>query len=236
MYKKLLKIATISGASLLVGHTVYAGTNDDPLLSMVKIDSFSWVENEDRTYLFEGEAWVGYDLDKVWFKADIEHHQGATEELELQALYSKAVAANWDFQIGIRKDFLPNPDNHWLVVGFKGLTPYYFELDPSLFISESGQVGFRISAEYEIMLTQQWVLSPEVEMNAYSKDDEEYQRGAGLADSEVSLQLRYEISPKFAPFIAVSRNNAYGKTADFLRAEGETTNSTEYTLGFRAWF
>lgn len=235
-YRKFFRLAIIIGVIFSKSNTAYAGTNDDPLLSMVQIDAFSWVENEDNTYLFEGEAWFGYDLDKVWLKADIEHHQGATEELELQALYSKAVAPNWDFQVGIRKDFSPNPDNHWLVLGFKGLAPYYFELNPSLFISESGQVGFRMIAEYEVLLTQQWILSPEIEMNVYSKNDEQYQLGSGLADSELSLQLRYEVSPKFAPFIAISRNNAYGNTADFLRTQGEPTNSTEYTLGFRAWF
>ena len=213
-----------------------AGSKDDPLLTMVSIDRLAWVENEDDTYLFEGEVWLGYDLNKAWFKVEAERHQGATEEIELQALYSRAIAPYWDFQAGVRKDLLPDPDQHWAVVGFKGLAPYFFEVDSALFIGESGQTGLRLAAEYEMMLTQQWVLSPEVEVNFFGKDDAERGQGSGLADSELSLQLRYEITPKFAPFIEVSRSNYYGNTADFIRAEGEATSSTEYLIGFRAWF
>ena len=213
-----------------------AGAKDDPLLSMVIIDQLAWVENEDDTYVFEGEAWVGYDLNKLWFKADVERHRGSTEEVEVQALYSKAIAPYWDLQMGIRKDIIPDPDQHWAAIGFKGLAPYFFEVDSALFIGETGQVNLRFSAEYEVMLTQQWVLSPEIEANFFSKNDKERALGSGLSDTEVSLQLRYEITPKFAPFIAVSRSNHYGNTADYIRLENEAVNSTEYKIGFRAWF
>ncbi|WP_223669170.1 copper resistance protein B [Kangiella shandongensis] len=230
--KHSLTAITLCGMPLMAN----AGAKDDPLLSMVMVDEFSWVENEDDTYIFEGEAWFGYDLNKLWLKANIERHHGDTEEIELQALYSKAVAPYWDFQMGVRKDLLPNPDQHWAVIGFKGLAPYFFEIDSALFIGESGQTGLRFSAEYEMMLTQQWVLSPEIEANFYGKDDAERSIGSGLSDTEISLQLRYEVTPKFAPFIAISRNNSYGDTVNFLRAEGESANSTEYKIGFRAWF
>jgi len=52
-----------------------------------------------------GQFWAGYDLEKLWIKTEFESVGGETEESELQALYSKAIAPYWDFQVGLRKDF-----------------------------------------------------------------------------------------------------------------------------------
>jgi copper resistance protein B len=44
------------------------------------------------------------------------------------------------------------------------LAPYLFEVDASLFVGESGRLGARLDAEYEYMLSQKLILSPEVEI------------------------------------------------------------------------
>jgi copper resistance protein B len=66
-------------------------------------------------------------------------------------------------------------------------------VDAGVFIGESGQIGARLDAEYEYMFTQKLVLSPEIEPNAYSKDDEAIGIGSGLWDMALGLRLRYEI-------------------------------------------
>lgn len=216
---------------------VQAGANDDPFLTSAKIDQLELrsTEGPDPS-VFEGQFWAGYDLNKLWVKVDAEHVDSDYEELELQALYSRAISPYWNLQVGARKDFEPEPKRDWAVIALQGLAPYFFEVDASLFVGGPGRTGLRLSAEYELMLTQRLVLSPEFELNAYGHNDEETGVGSGLADAQVGLRLRYEIRREFAPYIGVNWNKRYGNTADFASAEGEDIEDTQLVVGIRAWY
>ena len=218
--------------------TLYAaGMEDDPIVTKVMIDQLETrITDGDDPLVLEAQAWIGEDLNKFVIKADVEQVKGVTEELELQALYSRAVDPYWDFQVGIRQDQKPIPSRNWLALGFQGLAPYWFEIDSTLFIGESEQVGLRFSAEYEWMITQRWVLSPEIEFNIHSKDDEATGTGSGLSDSQLGIRLRYEVKREFAPYIGVNWNNKYGNTATFAKNDGEKVSSTQVVVGVRAWF
>lgn len=214
-----------------------AGMEDDPIVTKVMIDQLEKrITDGEDPYVLEGMVSIGKDLNKLVIKADVEQVNGETEELELQALYSRAVAPFWDFQVGIRQDQKPTPSRNWLAIGFQGLAPYWFEIDSTLFIGESDQVGLRFSAEYEWMLTQRWVLSPEIEFNLHSKDDAATRIGSGLSDSQLGLRLRYEIKREFAPYIGVNWNKKYGNTASLAQADGGETDSTQFVVGIRVWF
>lgn len=217
--------------------SLYAMGEDDPIVTKVMIDQLETriVDGDDPTVL-EATAWIGKDLNKFVIKADIEQVNGVTHEQEFQALYSRAVDPYWNFEIGIRQDQKPTPSKNWFAIGFEGVAPYWFEIDTALFIGESEQIGFRFAAEYEWMITQRWVLSPEVEFNLHSKDDVVTGVGSGLSDSQIGLRLRYEVKREFAPYIGLNWNNKYGKTATFARNEGESVSSTQIVAGIRAWF
>jgi copper resistance protein B len=222
---------------LLSSSVLAGGMEDDPIVTKVMIDQMETrVTDGDDPFVFEGQAWIGKDLNKFVIKADLEQVNGETEELELQALYSKAIAVYWDFQVGVRQDIKPTPSRNWLAIGFQGLAPYWFEIDTTLFIGESNQVGLRVSAEYEWMFTQRWVLSPEIEANFYSKDDVMMGEGSGLADTQVGLRLRYEIKREFAPYIGINWNKKYANTATFAKNNGEKVSDTQFVVGLRAWF
>ncbi|MCU7876491.1 MAG: copper resistance protein B [Candidatus Thiodiazotropha sp. (ex Lucinoma borealis)] len=216
---------------------VFAGGADDPLIYKVMVDKLE-IRNTggNDPLVLDADAWVGYDLNKFWFKTEVERVDGETEEAEVQFLYSRAVAPFWDVQAGWRRDIKPEPDRDFLALGFKGLAPYLFEVDAGVFIGESGQIGARIDAEYEYMITQKLILSPEIEMNLYSKDDEEVGIGSGLSDMELGLRLRYEVLREFAPYIGVNWTKIFGQTADFASDEGEDTSDVQIVLGIRAWF
>ena len=233
MMKKIMAALMTVGLST----TVFAGGVDDPLLYKVMIDKLE-IRNTDGPdpLVLDADAWIGKDLNKFWFKTEVERVDGKTEEAEVQFLYSRAVAPFWDFQAGWRRDIKPEPDRDYLALGFKGLAPYLFEVDAGVFIGESGQVGARLDAEYEYMFTQKLVLSPEIELNAYSKDDEAVGIGSGLSDMALGLRLRYEIRREFAPYIGVNWTKKFGQTADFARADGEDTSDVQIVAGIRAWF
>lgn len=217
--------------------SLYAMGEDDPLITKVMIDQLEKriTDGEDPLVL-EATVWIGKDLNKLVIKADVEQVNGETEELELQALYSRAIAPFWDFQIGVRQDQKPTPSREWLAIGFQGLAPYWFEIDTTLFIGDKDQVGLRFSAEYEWMLTQRWVLSPEVEFNFHSKSEQVRGIGAGLTDSQVGLRLRYEIRREFAPYIGINWNKKYGDTASFAKIDGEKASDAQFVVGIRSWF
>lgn len=221
----------------LLSTSVFAMGEDDPLVTKVMIDQLEtrFVDGDDPLVL-EGKIWIGKDLNKFVLKADVEQVKGETHELELQALYSRAIDPYWDFQIGVRQDQKPAPSKNWLAIGFEGVAPYWFEIDTALFIGENDQVALSFAAEYEWMITQRWVLSPEFELNIHSKDDEARGVGSGLSDTQLGLRLRYEIKREFAPYIGINWNNKYGNTATFAENEGERVSSTQIVAGVRAWF
>lgn len=223
--------------SLLLSGKGMAAMEDDPLLSMMVIEKLEVRDgNDNNPLLLDGYGWIGKDLNKLWVKAEVEKVKGDIEEAELQLLYSKALYPFWDLQFGWRRDFEPQPERDWMVIGLQGLAPYLFEVDAAFFIGESGRLAARLDAEYEYLITQRWILSPEVELNAYSKDDAAHGTGTGLVEMSAGLRLRYEIRREFAPYIGINWDKQFGSTADISRASGEKSADTQLVMGIRAWF
>ncbi len=215
----------------------YAMTEDDPLISKVLIDQFETriVDGADSTVL-KADAWLGYDLHKLWLKVDLEKVGSELEESELQMLYSRALDPYWDLQVGWRHNNKPGPTRDWLAVGVKGLAPYWVETDAALFFNDAGQVNVRLTLEYEIMFTQRLVLISELGMNFFSRKDEAAETGSGLSDMSFGLRLGYEIKRAFAPYIGINRTQKFGGTADHAHTAGESVSDTQFVLGIRAWF
>lgn len=217
--------------------TMAGGMNDDPLLAMLLVDQFEiQTGSGDDPLVWDAEGWLGKDLNKLWIKTDGEYVGGNVEEMELQALYSRAIAPFWDLQAGWRRDIRPEPDRDWLALGIKGLAPYYFDIDAAVFLGENGRTAARLQFEYEFMFTQRLILVPELELNFYGKDDPAVGIGSGLSDIEAGLRLRYEIRREFAPYIGVNWIRLYGDTADYAREEGEDTDDFRLVAGIRYWF
>ncbi len=238
MFKRKLCVSSLI-VSLLLGSAshVVAGVKDDPLLTKMLIDQLEVRDADDSNpRVLSGQGWVGKDLQKLWFKTEVERGDGDTEEAELQALYSQAIAPFWDVQVGLRQDFQPTPNRSWAVIGLQGLAPYFFEIDTALFIGESGRTALRLEAEYELLFTQRLILTPEIEVNFYGQNDADLGIGSGLSDVEAGLRLRYEIRRELAPYIGVNWSKSFGNTADFARDAGEDADDLQWVVGVRAWF
>jgi copper resistance protein B len=229
----LLVITTL----IIPSVTFAAGMNDDPLLTKLTVDQLEIrSDNENSLFVWDAEGWVGKDLNKFWIKTDGEYNNDQIEETEIQALYSRAVAPFWDLQLGWRRNIRPSPDRDWLAIGVKGLAPYFFDIDTALFVGDNGRTAARLQVEYEMMITQRLILTPEIELNLYGKDDPDVDVGSGLSDIEVGLRLRYEVRREFAPYVGLNWTHLYGKTADFARSEREDIDEFQFVFGIRAWF
>ena len=224
-------------ALCLLPAAAQAAKEDDPLLFFFKADQLEVRDgDEENLAVFEGFLWAGKDLDKLWIKAEVEADEDETESSEWQLLYSRAIDPNWDLQIGLRTDVEPEPERDWLAIGFYGIAPYWFEIDTAVFIEEDEQVNLRLEAEYELMLTQKWVLSPEIEINWYSDDDDALGVAEGFAELETGIRLRYEFTREFAPYIGINYEGLLGDTRDLAGDNDDETSDTQLVAGLRFWF
>lgn len=233
----VLPVALFATSCLFVADDAKAAAADDPVLVMGILDQLEMRDAfGDNELSWTGQGWIGRDLKKLWFKTEGERAGGSTGEIEVQFLYSKAIARYWEFQVGLRHDFKPSPSQSWAVIGVQGLAPYFFETEAALFIGDSGNTALRLETEYELLLTQRLILTPEIEVNFYGKNDLEVGVGSGLSDVEVGLRLRYEIRREFAPYIGVNWLKLFGNTADYARSVGDDPSEAQLVVGLRGWF
>ena len=209
----------------------------DPWLTYAKLDQFEWQDADEASVMaWKLSAWSGKSIDKLWFNAEGERVRGHTEHAETQLLYSHAISTFWDVQAGVRSDIDPQPDLHWATVGVRGVAPYWFDVDAQFFVAEHGRTAARIALEYELLLTQKLALVPEIEANAYGKDDEMRGIGSGLSDIETGLRLRYEIVREIAPYIGIVHHRKLGTTANLAREHDEDVKETLFVAGVSLWF
>jgi copper resistance protein B len=228
-------------ASLALGISsvspVFAGMGDDPIITKLMLDKFEVGNANGKNPLaWEGGFWIGKDLNKLYFKTEGERVGGETEGTESKLLLSHAVDPFWDLQGGISYDTTPDANRTYATIGFQGEAPFYIETDASLSFGKNSQAKLNASFENEMMLTQRWVLIPEIGFNAYAKDDTKMGIGSGLSDISASLRLGYEIKREFMPYIGINWGKKFGKTADLTTASGEDISETMFVVGISAWY
>ena len=188
-------------------------------------------------YTWNAQGWTGGDINRFWWKTEGEGLFGdGVEDAEVQALYSRAFRPFWDVQTGLRQTYQPEGDRTDLVVGVQGLAPYWFEVDAAAFLSNKGELTARGEVEYDQRITNRWILQPRAEINLSAEDIPELSIGSGLTSLQIGARLRYEIRKEFAPYVGVEWTRSFGNTADFLEADGRSSEDTRLVVGIRAWF
>lgn len=219
---------------------------DSPIRSFVLIDQ---LEHTTRRYTggegsadalrFNGLGWIGGDYNRVWVNTEgTKTYDGKLEDFDVQVLYGRLVAPFWDLQAGVRyfKPLSGGPSNSAAVFGVQGLAPYQFEVQAATFVSERGDVSARAELEYELLLSQRWILQPRFATNIALQEVKNQGIGSGLNDLEFGVRLRYEIKRELAPYVGVSWQKRYGDTAQFARERGEAPGGWALVVGIRAWF
>lgn len=196
----------------------------------------AWDADSGTGQAWEGMAWIGTDLDRVWLRSEGERVGGRTEAADLEVLYGRSVSPWWDVVAGIKHDFKPGSSQTWAAFGVQGLSPYKFEVQATAYVAQSGHTAANFEVEYETLLSNRLILQSLVEVNLFGQDDERRGVGSGLGTVEAGLRLRYEFTRKFAPYIGVVHERAFGGTADFRRADGEDIDDTRFVAGLRIWF
>lgn len=215
------------------GHAVH----DNAVHWFVLVDRLeTWNGDDGSPVAWETSAWIGTDLDRAWLRSEGEALDGSVESANVELLYGRAISRWWDAVAGIRHDFGDGPSRNYAAFGVVGLAPYMFEVEATAYLGESGQAGLAVEVEYETLFTNRLILQSVVEAEAWSKDEPARGIGSGLNKVEAGLRLRYEFSRRFAPYIGIVRERAFGQTADFREARGGMVDDTRFVLGLRTWF
>lgn len=191
---------------------------------------------------WEAQGWYGPDYHRFWWKSEGESVFDGSEEGESENdfLYSRIVSPFWNAQVGAQyaNEWTTNSyEDRWSgVLALQGLAPYKFELDNSLYISERADVTFTTEAEYNVRITQRFVLQPRAEMGFAAQDISDRRVGAGMTDANVDLRLRYEIKRGIAPYVGVRYRFLVAETADLAEADGDKTEQWLFLAGFRLAF
>lgn len=237
-----LHLARVSSAFFFLCWHVHGSAQqvdlmDDDVLTMLAFDELEWSGfGDDATLSWDGDFWVGTDIDRVWLKTKGERVEGSTEHSDFELLYSRALKPFWNLQGGWRHDSRPTPDQNWAAISILGLAPYWFEVEASLYIAEGGQRSLSVETDYELLLTQRLILEPSAELTAYADTDSARGIGSGLAEFELGVRLRYEIKREFAPYIGITWNRRFGATADFAELAGQATDDWEAVIGIKFWY
>ena len=117
-----------------------------------------------------------------------------------------------------------------------GLAPYFFETEATAWLSTEGDVAARFEQSLDIPVTQKLIAEPHLELNLYAQDMPKRGIGAGFSSIEAGLQLRYEITRKFAPYVDLVWERKLGETATIARAAGDSADDTTLRIGLRTWF
>jgi copper resistance protein B len=184
----------------------------------------------------DSKGWIGGDRNRLWFRSEGEGEDGRVGGAEAHALYGRAVARWWNLVAGVRLDVRPGPAQTWAAIGIQGLAPYWFEVEATAYVGDSGRTHFRFETEYELLLTNRLVLQPRLEVQLYGKSDPERRTGAGLSSSDLDLRLRYELRRELAPYLGVTWHRRFFGTADLAEAAGEDVAGARVAAGVRWWF
>ncbi|MCH7228258.1 copper resistance protein B [Haloferula sp. A504] len=191
---------------------------------------------------WEAQGWIGGDIHKFWWKhegeAVFEGQDRAESETDL--LYSRLITPFWNLQAGVQyanEWSSSNYGDRWsAALGIQGLSPYKFEVDATLYLSEHGNLTADLEAEYDIRLTQRLVLQPRAELGLSAQDIPRRSLGTGLTDAVLDLRLRYEIKREFAPYIGARYRFLIGETRDIAKSAGQRTDEWLLLTGLRFSF
>ena len=221
---------------------VRAQVGDDRIYSLVLFDLLEYqhtaAKNLVTWYML---WWIGGDFTRFWIKSDgAQSTTAGGGHVEVQALFSRLIAPFWELQAGLRFDSRhgagADRTRVLAVVGLEGLAPYWFEMEPAVFLSQDGDISARVTTTFDMFVTQRLIAQPRIEVNAAVQEVPEFGVGSGLNDIELGFRLRYEIRREYAPYVGVSWLRRIAGTAGLARLAGDAVSDLAAVGGLRVWF
>jgi copper resistance protein B len=237
---RLVGAAFLAALTLPLGHA--AAQEKDFIFYGVSFEQLEFREGIDDSgdvLAWDGDAFVGNDEWKLRLVSEGEY---ATEEevfevLEHQLAVQRLATDFFDVKAGVRYDAPAGPNRLYGVVGLHGLAQQWFEVDADLFVSEKGDLSARLDADYELLITNRWILTPSAEIDVAFSDDRAIGVGAGFVSAEVGLRLSYDLVDRaISPYVGVHYERLLGESADLARDDGEAIDGLFVGAGVKVLF
>ena len=180
------------------------GVHDKKINSFILLDKFEYQDADNGSALaWDAKGWIGGDVDRLWLRSEGERTNGVTKTLNFR-LCGDTPSVHGGMSSPVF-DKISNAGH--LKPGERsvfGMALYNFEAEATAYIGENGQTAARFEGDYDILLTNGLILQPTAEVNLYGKNDPQRGIGSGLANTELGLRLRYEITRQFAPTLVLA--------------------------------
>ena len=184
-------------------------------------ERFEFSDDSGKAGVWDIGGWYGGDIHRLRIETEGKYESGTLDHGDLQVFYSRATSAFWDLKFGLRQDLGDESDRTWAAVGVEGMAPFWLETDAVLYLGENGSAFFTLEAEYELLITQRWMLLPRLEWEQRLSDGGNDELSNSLA---VGARLGFNGNPQFAPYVG----------AEWSRSEGRS--DTALVAGIRFWF
>lgn len=218
-----------------------AGSEDEsgkpPWLQYALLDRFEWsFARGGDGYGWDFSALVGGERNRLYLASTGEGaSSGRLDYLEFDGFYSRAVGGDWGLNLGLRYDLKPRPNRAYAALGAQYDGDKLW-LGGWAYLSHKGELSARLAGFYNLDLIGPLMLQPSFELDASARDVPELGLGRGFTYAELGLRLRYELSPKFAPYLGLSWSRDLGRTARLTRAEGDDPETKSLVAGLRSEF
>jgi len=208
-------------------------------VSFEQLEFREGIDDSSDVFAWDGDAFVGNDEWKLRLVSEGEYEtdEDVFEVLEHQLAVQRLATDFFDVKAGVRYDAPVGPNRWFAVVGLHGLAQQWFEVDADLFLSEKGDFSARLDLDYELLITNRWILTPSAEIDFAFSDDEAIGVEAGFVSAEVGLRLSYDLVDRaISPYVGVHYERLLGDSADLARDDGEAIDGLFVVAGVKILF
>jgi copper resistance protein B len=204
-------------------------------------DLLEYVPAGEGSVRVDGLAWIGGDYNRLYLRLDGEQSvTSAIGETAADVTYGRLVSPFWTALVGgrletRRTEGTGRSTRGLLALGFEGISPYWFELEPTVYVSKDGQVSGRLATSVDLLFTQRLILQPRLETHFGVQRVPEFGVGSGINDVELGARLRYEFRRELAPYVGLTWFRRTGEAAGLARSAGEAVKESGIVLGVRMW-
>ena len=231
-----------AGAQAVPSGVSMGGMHGDGSMRVFALaDVLEYVPNGTGGINADALAWIGGDFNRLYFRLDgTQPLKGSGGEMAFDVAYGRLASPFWTALVGTRVEVrgLGSADRSTrtlLALGFEGMSPYFLEIEPSLYVSTKGEVSGRLAAAVDLLFTQRLIVQPRLETHFAVQGVPEIGIGAGVNEVELGAQMRYEIRREAAPYVGLRWVRQTGGTAGLARSAGERVSEAGLVLGIRMW-
>jgi copper resistance protein B len=184
-------------------------------------------------------AWHGGDVNRIWIRSEGQSRFGSdrSRDADLEFFYGRLVLPFFDALIGARfehREAESSNSRAQLAIGLEGVAPYYFEVEPTFYLGQKGEVSFSLEATRDYLMTQRLVLQGRLDVKASASENQDFGTKAGVNEFGLSARLRYEIRREFAPYLGLSWLKTSNQTAA-ANIQNERSDLSA-VAGLRLWY